>query len=77
MKNSALSLANFANSLSASVMEQNATGWLLDCEIRQHSRATIAIRRIVLDKLHSFLQQRKYSECGVRELRQSDIPIWR
>ncbi|HEX8237912.1 MAG TPA: hypothetical protein VF600_18375 [Abditibacteriaceae bacterium] len=44
--------------------------WLFDCEYRQHSPRTLAIRRFLLDKLLWFLRQREYSHCGLAELRQ-------
>jgi site-specific recombinase XerD len=45
-------------------------GWLLACEIAQHSKRTIGNRRSILDKFIWFLKQRGYSTCGTLELRQ-------
>lgn len=52
-----------------SQVEQNGKTWLLDGEIRQHSRATLSLRTIILDKLVWFLRQREYERCGTLELR--------
>src|SRR5579862_6297824 len=70
MKNSHLTFTNSAASVSVSALAKNAPGWLLDGEIRQHSHTTLALRRIIIDKLLWFLRQREYPECGVTELRQ-------
>ncbi|HZO89017.1 MAG TPA: hypothetical protein VFB38_11830 [Chthonomonadaceae bacterium] len=56
--------------LSITGLEQSAVGCLLDGEIRQHSQATLAVRRIVVNKLLWFLKKRGYAQCGVTELRQ-------
>ncbi len=70
MQHSALSLAKTEASLLTAQLEQCAVGWLLDGEIRQHSPTTLAIRRIVVNKLLWFLRKRDYAQCGTLELRQ-------
>ncbi len=69
MKDSALGFAKTGDGIPVPELERNAQGWLLDCEIRQHSRAATATRRIILDKLLWFLRTNEYPTCGVRELR--------
>lgn len=69
MENSALSSATSSVCISLRDLERNAEGWLLDGEIRQHSHDTIALRRIILDKLLWFLRQQEYPSCALRELR--------
>ena len=39
-------------------------------QCNQHSKATQAIRRFLVDKLLWFLRQRGYKQCGLPELRQ-------
>ena len=70
MQNTALSFTKTETALSVQDLEQNAVGWLLDGEIRQHSQATLAVRRIVINKLLWFLKKREYHQCRVLELRQ-------
>ena len=43
--------------------------WLDDCQIRQHSPLTIASRRCLLNRLHTFLKEQEFEECGLAELR--------
>ena len=70
MPNTALTSANPEVALSPAQLEQYAQGWLLDGEIRQHSRATHSLRRLILSKLVWFLRQQEYASCGILELRQ-------
>ncbi len=56
-------------SLTLSQVSYYATGWLVDCEIRQHSPATCAIRRMILDKLRWHLEKSGAERCGTPELR--------
>jgi hypothetical protein len=70
MKNSALTSTKTACSLPALELERSGQGWLLDCEIRRHSKPTLALRRIVLDNLSWFLRDRECAACGTLELRQ-------
>ena len=51
-------------------LQKYADGWLISCEISQHSAATLANRRLILKNLVWFLNRRNLSECGVMELRQ-------
>src|SRR2546423_1645059 len=43
-------------------------GWLLDGQVRQLSKNTLAAREFLTDKLLWFLRQREYAECGTAEL---------
>ncbi len=45
-------------------------GWLLDCRGRQHSRCTLATRRMMVNHLIWLLQQRGLRDCGTFDLRQ-------
>jgi len=56
--------------LATSALERLSEEWLLDCEYRLHSPRTLETRRIFLQKLHWFLQNRSYERCGARELRE-------
>lgn len=56
-------------SLSVAQLAYQANGWLVDCEIRQHSPATTATRRMMLDKLLWFLKENDLPCCGLAELR--------
>lgn len=47
-----------------------AEGWLLDGEIRQHSKRTLEARRSIIDKLIWFLRSKECPSCGTLELRQ-------
>ncbi len=55
--------------ISLSDLEKRSEGWLLSCEIAQHSEPTLANRRIYVINLLWFLRQRKYESCSVMELR--------
>ena len=46
-----------------------ADGWLLACDINQHSECTIYNRRMLIRHLVWFLELRGFEECGVNELR--------
>ena len=46
-----------------------AVGWLLACDINQHSERTIYNRRMLIRHLVWFLELRGFEECGVNELR--------
>ncbi|MGI4788211.1 MAG: tyrosine-type recombinase/integrase, partial [Janthinobacterium lividum] len=56
-------------SLSLDQLTYYANGWLVDCEIRQHSPATRATRRLILDKLLWHLRRSGSQACGTSELR--------
>lgn len=58
-----------ASSLSVRDLARHAKSWLLDGEVRQLSPATLAGRKIVLDKLIWFAQQQEFEEVGLPELR--------
>jgi integrase/recombinase XerD len=57
------------NAMETSQLEHCAREWLFDCEYRQHSKSTLANRRIYLDKLLWFLKVHDCEYCGVPELR--------
>ena len=57
------------NFLSLDQLTYYGHGWLVDCEIRQHSPATRATRRLILDKLLWYLRSQALSCCGTSELR--------
>ena len=46
------------------------SGWLLSCELAQHSPSTLQTRRWFMDKLLSFMNERRCAECSVVELRE-------
>lgn len=69
MKLSPLTSRKTACSLPTNELERNGQGWLLDGEIPQHSRTTLALREIILDNLYWFLQATRYSACGTFELK--------
>ena len=56
-------------SLHLTELQVYGNGWILDGEIRQHSPATRAARRMVLDNLLWFLRQEGLECCGTAELR--------
>ena len=57
-------------SLSTPELARSAEGWLLDGEIRQHSKRTLEARRSIIDKLIWYLRHKEYPVCGTLELRQ-------
>ena len=57
-------------SIGTSELARAAQGWLLDCEIRQHSNRTLDSRKSIVDKLIWFLKQNELPVCGTLELRQ-------
>ena len=57
MQSTALRFTKTASSLPVSELERNVQGWLLDCEIRQHSSTTIATRKLMLEKFLWFLRE--------------------
>jgi hypothetical protein len=56
--------------IATSKLEGLARDYLLDCDYRMQSPATIATRRVFLERLVWFLQHRQYQVCGTAELRQ-------
>jgi hypothetical protein len=56
-------------SILVSNLEKYATGWLLSCQISQHSERTLGNRRLVLEKLLWFFKEKAIQDCGVMELR--------
>src|ERR1700691_4316049 len=70
MQKTSLRFTKNEASLGVAQLERYAEGWLLDGEIRQHSKQTIATRRIFTSKLLWFLRHKEYAECGLMELRQ-------
>ena len=57
------------SALETSQVEHCAREWLFDCQYRQHSKTTLASRRIYISKLTWFLQAHECAYCGVPELR--------
>jgi hypothetical protein len=55
--------------LSVAELESMAANWLMDCEIREVSRNTIATRRLLLDKLVWFLRREEYPAGDTAALR--------
>jgi hypothetical protein len=55
--------------LSVTQLEACSQDWLLDCEIRNHTDATLDNRRFYLDKLLWFLKEKGYADCGDSEMR--------
>ncbi len=47
-----------------------ATGWLYDCEIRQHSARTVELRKLIIEKLEWWLDQKQIERIDVHSLRQ-------
>ena len=70
LPNSAAGVSALSADISTAELEHQLTGWLLDGDIRQHSPATLANRRLVGDKLLWFLREKGYAACGKQELRQ-------
>jgi hypothetical protein len=69
MRLSALTSTKTEAALPTAEIERNVQGWLLDSEIRQHSPATLAVRKIVLEKLLWFLEKHSLACCATLELR--------
>ncbi|MEO7718736.1 MAG: site-specific integrase [Capsulimonas sp.] len=57
------------DSLSISDLKKYQSSWLLDCELRHHSQATLSNRRLFLDKLIWFAERSKYAQVGLCELK--------
>jgi site-specific recombinase XerD len=70
LKKTELSSVISTDGIPVSKLRRYAEGWLLDCDIRQLSRNTITTRRIILDKLFWFLNDREYDTCAKPELQQ-------
>lgn len=70
MQKTELPFSNSNPGISVSDLSRFAEGWLLDCEIRQHSQATLDNRRLVLNNLVWFLNEKNYDTCSTLELRQ-------
>ena len=69
MQKTALSSGPSDVSLSVDELSFHGDGWLLDCQVGQHSRNTLSIRRFLVDKLLWFLNVQGLSRCGKAELR--------
>lgn len=70
MQKTALQSVKTDSSIKVSDLRRFADGWLLDGEIRQHSQATLRLRRLLIDKLTWFLDENKIDRCDVMALRQ-------
>lgn len=69
MKNLPLPSVHSDSALSVSELKRYAEGWLLSCEIGQHSSSTMANRRLYLKNLFWFFDHVGISCCDVLELR--------
>ena len=69
MKNSPPRLAISDGCIEVVELEHYADGWLLSCEIDQHSTRTIGNRRDILKKFFWFLRYKRLAQCGTMELR--------
>jgi integrase/recombinase XerC/integrase/recombinase XerD len=58
-----------ASVVSVRALERHVEGWLLDGEIRQLSRRTLAERRILLRRFVWFVNQQEFESVGKGELR--------
>jgi site-specific recombinase XerD len=58
-----------AISIPVAELETLARGWLLDGQIRQHSKATLSARTLLVEKLLWYLKQQEFEVCGIHELR--------
>jgi integrase/recombinase XerC len=61
---------SFVAQCSVSKLRHLADGWMLDCEIEQHSEATLTNRRYLLEKLFWFFEEKKIDCCNPTTLRQ-------
>jgi site-specific recombinase XerD len=62
-------LQSALDTLSANELEQQLASWLLDGEVRQLSKNTIANRRVFADRLLWFVRQRELAQFGPFEAR--------
>lgn len=69
MQNSPLTFRKTECSLGTADLERFTEGWLLAGDIARHSPATLALRRLILGKLHWFLRGRSLDTCGTHEIR--------
>lgn len=69
MPKSALPFQKKEPSVSVAELQRYAEGWLLSCDIARHSKATLANRKLFLEKLLWFLNDKKLACCGTQELR--------
>ena len=70
MQKTALPFQKSSLGIDLQTLRQSRDSWLLDGEIRQHSKATLENRRLILEKLLWFLDEKSYETCGLAELRQ-------
>src|SRR5579859_1816351 len=68
MEKAQLTSGNFPG-LALSEFKHYSQGWLLDCEMRQHSAGTLALRRLILEKFTWFLAQRELSAVNTLAVR--------
>ncbi len=69
MRKSALTSRRTTTTISVVDFESTVQEWLLDCEIRQHSAATLSLRRVITEKLIWFLKENRHEHCGTPELK--------
>lgn len=69
MQKTALRCDATKDELTRAELAHQAEGWILDGEIRQLSKQTLAARRLLIEKLLWFLDHRGSSTCGLLELR--------
>ena len=60
---------NSGSDISLAELKTYTEGWLLSCEIDQHSPNTITFRSNLLKKLVWFLERENCASCGLNELR--------
>ena len=70
MKTSPLTIRKPQCSLATLDLARYCEGWLLACDIAEHSEQTLKLRKIICDKLLWFLHSKNLAECGTLELRQ-------
>ena len=70
VKTSPLTIRKPQCSLATLDLARYCEGWLLACDIAEHSQQTLNLRKIVCDKLLWFLRSKEIEACGTLELRQ-------
>ncbi len=65
-----MKLRTFPSAISAAEFLRNAQGWLIDCEIRQVSKNTLANRRLIIDKFAWWVNYAAADEIDTQTLRE-------
>lgn len=55
--------------LAVSDLEREAQAWLLDCEIRQLSKETLALRRVLVTRFNRFLNENGHTQVDTEAVR--------